>query len=648
MKLTKIELYNFRQYLGSQTIQFACNKDRNVTVIHGLNGAGKTSLFTALNWCLYDEGAENIGSLINKRVLVEAGERDQVEAFVLLEFTHEEEKYVVKRSVRANKGSGETPYDNLRNEFIMKHQRTGGKLTPVSNPTGVIESILPSAVRTYFFFDGEKIDNFAKPNTEKEIEEAVRNVLKIEVLQRAGRHLNQAAKKFDSELRAISTGSELQRLLDEAEKKRYDIEIINKDVDESKEQSAIALGQLTEVNTKLESIAEIQNWARKRRENSEKLNEFEERRQKVVDRTKVLAQRGHVYIAKYALAKAVELIEAKHHASDLSSSIRAEILQELIDKGFCICGRPISEHGQERHTLQELLGNAASTTTQDATFQTKASLNVLNSYSTSFPEQFKSTIGEKSVIDDAINVLRLEEDEISRHLQDYDQGEVSDLERCRTNLEQDIDNFTKDIIKAQGQMELLSDELKNVEKGISRIDGLEEKAAKIRSKWQLARETAGIINQLYDGFADDMRKRIEKEARTIFKQLVWKESHFKDVLFSEDYKLEVIDAFGYPARPELSAGERQVLSLAFISGMAKVSEEEAPLIMDTPFGRLSTAHRANITARLPTIAEQLVLLVTDEELRDEALDNLRPFIGQEYTLDFDQATSCTFINKVAV
>ena len=82
--------------------------------------------------------------------------------------------------------------------------------------------------------------------------------------------------------------------------------------------------------------------------------------------------------------------------------------------------------------------------------------------------------------------------------------------------------------------------------------------------------------------------------------------------------------------------------------MAKVSEEEAPLIMDTPFGRLSTAHRANITARLPTIAEQLVLLVTDEELRDEALDNLRPFIGQEYTLDFDQATSCTFINKVAV
>ena len=66
----------------------------------------------------------------------------------------------------------------------------------------------------------------------------------------------------------------------------------------------------------------------------------------------------------------------------------------------------------------------------------------------------------------------------------------------------------------------------------------------------------------------------------------------------------------------MSAGERQVLSLAFIAGMAKVAREgeTVPLVMDTPFGRLSSAHREKITEHLPEIADQLILFVTDEEL----------------------------------
>ncbi len=53
MKLERIELDNFRQYYGRQQLTFARDATRNVTVIHGVNGAGKTSLFLALNWCLY-------------------------------------------------------------------------------------------------------------------------------------------------------------------------------------------------------------------------------------------------------------------------------------------------------------------------------------------------------------------------------------------------------------------------------------------------------------------------------------------------------------------------------------------------------------------------------------------------------------------
>jgi DNA sulfur modification protein DndD len=110
--------------------------------------------------------------------------------------------------------------------------------------------------------------------------------------------------------------------------------------------------------------------------------------------------------------------------------------------------------------------------------------------------------------------------------------------------------------------------------------------------------------------------------------------------------LEVIDRYGLPARPELSAGERQVLSLSFITAMSRISEEESPLVMDTPFGRLSSQHRESIAQYLPELTDQLVLFVTDEELRDQARLNLAPRIGAEYRLKFNTKTSCTAIEEM--
>ena len=69
--------------------------------------------------------------------------------------------------------------------------------------------------------------------------------------------------------------------------------------------------------------------------------------------------------------------------------------------------------------------------------------------------------------------------------------------------------------------------------------------------------------------------------------------------------------------------------------------------MDTPFGRLSRDHREAITKRIPEITDQLVILVTDEELHSQARENLEPRIGAEYLLDFDQDTGCTRVLDIA-
>ncbi len=190
-------------------------------------------------------------------------------------------------------------------------------------------------------------------------------------------------------------------------------------------------------------------------------------------------------------------------------------------------------------------------------------------------------------------------------------------------------------------------ELDKLKASIEKAQLSEKNARDMQRRFSLARKASDAVEAMEDAFARDMRASIQTEAKETFRRLVWKESQFQDVQLSEDYHLEVIDRWGLPARPELSAGERQVLSLAFITGMAKVTGEEAPLVMDTPFGRLSSAHREAITRHVPDLMDQLVIFVTDEELHSKARDNLKHRIGAEYGLEFDQDTGCTRIKELA-
>jgi len=213
------------------------------------------------------------------------------------------------------------------------------------------------------------------------------------------------------------------------------------------------------------------------------------------------------------------------------------------------------------------------------------------------------------------------------------------LEKQREGFLADIEEYALEIGSITERLEKLTKLISELRKNIDRARKDERREALLSVKVDLAQRAADAIGEIYHTFADDTRERIQEKTKEIFKKLVWKESHFQDVTLGPDFNLEVIDRYGLPARPELSAGERQVLSLAFIMAMSRISDEEAPLVMDTPFGRLSSHHRNAITEHLPLLADQLVLFVTDEELRDQARQNLEPRIGAEYRLEFDPKTS---------
>ena len=101
---------------------------------------------------------------------------------------------------------------------------------------------------------------------------------------------------------------------------------------------------------------------------------------------------------------------------------------------------------------------------------------------------------------------------------------------------------------------------------------------------------------------------------------------FDSVTVGEDYSLQVLDRHKNPHLANISAGQRQLVSMAFITALAKIAAGgellEMPLFMDTPFGRLSFDHRCSLIDNIPELCAQWILLATDTELRQPEAQRL--------------------------
>lgn len=651
MKLERITIENFRQYFGKQRVDFAKDDQKRVTVIHGINGAGKTSFFLAINWCLYGKSVDNIkvvdnvGQLISKEAVSQAAVGDTVRTSVDLAFLHNGERYLVKRTLQGVKQEDGTIKTEDTDSFTMMRTRADGQAERINNPIGTMNSILPANVREYFLFDGEKIDNFAKPEAAAQVKQAIYLVLKLEILERSRRHLEAVAAEYRKELKNKS-GQLLRTLLEQEEKARTEIRKAKERRIELHQEKESAENRVADIDKRLREM-ENTNLLQQQRDRIER--ELKQRRtemEEVAGIIRDLATSGYYVVAEAAIKKAILLLEEKRARGEIPSDYRQQFIKDLVNKMVCVCGRPFTDGSEEHRTLLSKISHGLPDTLQDEVLNTCAVLQAFEQRTEKHRTDVDSTMRRRAELVDIIRSLEAELDDLSRQLKGSPLEEISKLERNRESFNADIQGYILEIGSLQERESKFVKEIAELKKEIDQARREEKREVLLSTKLDLAQRAADAIAEMYQTFADDMRQKIQEKTKEIFKKLVWKESHFQDIKLGPDFNLEVIDRYGYSARPELSAGERQVLSLSFIMAMSRISDEEAPLVMDTPFGRLSSHHRNAITEQLPILADQLVLFVTDEELRDEARQNLESRIGAEYRLEFSPRTSCTEIVEV--
>ena len=148
-----------------------------------------------------------------------------------------------------------------------------------------------------------------------------------------------------------------------------------------------------------------------------------------------------------------------------------------------------------------------------------------------------------------------------------------------------------------------------------------------------------------------LKRHIEKIQSLIldsFNKLISKNSLIREFIISTDnFGITLKGINGKIISPErLSAGERQLLAVSMLWGLARASGRILPSVIDTPLGRLDSSHRKNIVEKyFPFSSHQVFLLSTDEEIDKKHLETLMPWIGHSYILNFDEKTNATKIEK---
>jgi DNA sulfur modification protein DndD len=143
--------------------------------------------------------------------------------------------------------------------------------------------------------------------------------------------------------------------------------------------------------------------------------------------------------------------------------------------------------------------------------------------------------------------------------------------------------------------------------------------------------------------------KLEEEVKNCFLYLLHKSDLVHRIAIdAKSFRLSLYDLNGKPVpKHRLSAGEKQLLAIAFLWGLAKVSGKRLPVAIDTPLGRLDSSHRNNLVERyFPSASHQVILLSTDTEISKKEVELLREneAIAREYLLQYNSGKRETTIN----
>ena len=660
MIFTELVIENFGAYAGKHTINLRPESKgviQPIILFGGMNGGGKTTLMDAIRLALYGQRARcstrgnlGYGDFLTQSVNSQANSADLTQVQLSFEYIFEGhwQQFKIIRAWQKN------PQDGKDSLSIERELRFDSNLEQYWDE--YVENILPLGISNLFLFDGEQVKELAELDTPPAaVVEAINNLLGLELAEKLSLDLevlvNRKRKALanktqlltieETEAKLVTRQVEKTKITDKLTELQHQLGQANKKRDRARnkfnQQGGKIASQREQVEAKLRDfnshleakrqelitlasgclplklIAPLLSAAANQAKEELKIQQFKQAQGVLAARdSKLLDYLTSISLADESISK-VEFFIAQEN-KQIAESIENEADSFL--------------HLTELE-LQQLISNI-----QDILpLQTKSTENVI--------QQIKQLEAEKERTESQLAIAASPEDyqQLLQALQNTQQ-EVSNCQALYKIEQEKSAQLDREIERIQQE---LNRKLKNYSEDV--IDNINDEhiiktSAKVQKTLKLFKEklTLKKLNKL------------ETEVKDCFLYLLHKSNLINRITIDSDrFKLELYDHQGqlFP-KQRLSAGEKQLLAIAFLWGLARVSGRNLPIAIDTPLGRLDSSHRHNLVERyFPTASHQVILLSTDTEIGEKEVKLLREqdAIAQEYLLKYNPEKRQTTVEQ---
>ena len=648
MKLTSIKLCNFRSFYGkTPEITLAGGDVRNTTMIYGSNGAGKTSILNAFTWVLYEKFSAAFASteqLVNKRAIAESQPSQPVECWVEVGWEHEGNRYRATRGCRVYKNESDVIEAGKTQLKIQVAGDDGKWYFPIQQAEEIITQILPLSLHQYFFFDGERIEEIVRSNNKAEISEAIRTFLGVEVIELSIKHLKDAKKSLETDLKHIGD-PETKQLLTKQEKQELEIENINKRQTEINQELEYQQTFKKEISNKLRELSAVKELQeRKQSLESQKNSLLQELKKTKENLKKVISARGYTVLLSETTAKFREIFTDLKQRGELTAGISQEFVNDLLTSGRCICGADLREGTHTHFHVKNLMKKAGSSTVEETAIRMSAQVDEIDKQALGFWEEADREQGRIQQLKENLDQVELELANIQEQLRKDPNEEISGLQKRLDEIEAKIDELNREQGANRQELSHLKAAIDALIKQISKQKQNEEKQSLAQRRINATQDAIERLSEVKNRQENQFRLQLEQRVQEIFSDISFTPYIPK---ISEKYELSLVEnTTGIEAPVAASTGENQILSLSFIASiidkvrdwserrkMMMVPDSSTfPIVMDSPFGSLDANSRRHIARTIPKLANQLVVLVTKTQWRVEVEEEIADKIGKEYVL----------------
>jgi DNA sulfur modification protein DndD len=637
--LSSVKITNFRQYKGTQTLDFKNDKIKNVAIILGKNGAGKSNILNAITWCLYgieihkkDDIHDSEGMpIINTTALTSLKNNQSTYAEVIVQLDTSIGSWTIKRRIDGGKDAlGDPSVNELSTLTVVHPVGRQDKIDTGEDTQILINNVLPEALKSFFFIDGEQLREFFKISTPDKIAEAIDIVSQLELVYKSEEHL----EKYENALRrnVKSTTPQLQNVQRNIELTQQSMEKIRKIIEEFEKNQKKDHKELIIVKEYLKNhsssvVSKLEEERQTIEIDIKKLKDTISKKE--TQRNGYLVEIAPFIYLKKEIDQTYKIIEDKVEKGELPPRIKETFIRELLEKGRCICGNELA--GEARKTLEEYSKKVSLSEVSEISIIGKTTISEIQSSIQEFPEKVDEMNDE---IKDLVEQLEGKErrlEHISDEIKGFNLSEIRRYEDRREELDKLIAKNEQLFLMNKGELEACENTLTDLKSDEEKELSKDKKNTILKNKLTLVHSALNVLKNTEKIIKTKIRKQVEKSINQNFKTLIRKKDAFKSISIDENYEVRVQHKDGYNAINDLSAGEYLILGLSFMSSLMTISGFQAPVIIDTPLGKIDDEHREYITTELPKFLSgtQLILLVTPTEYDENVKKNLRQFLLNE-------------------